>query len=161
VKLDLSNGGGSPMRDINRTFELTGVAGGRRVFYYDADPQNQVLYLQDKNVPRSREERPGASKPKKPKQADNWIPKEALTNIGDENLKIEPLALTTRRTRGTKNEKEKDPVRNRMILRYSTTDGSRVILEGTDENKNKLHMVLNRIDRKYALSEGKLEAGKY
>lgn len=48
-----------------------------------------------------------------------------------------------------------------MTLRYSTTDGSRVILEGTDENKNKIQMVLNKIDRQYALSEGKLEAGKY
>lgn len=161
VKLDLSNGGGSPMRDINRTFELTGVAGGRRVFYYEADTQNKVLYLQDKNVPRQRQEREGASEPRKAKQADNWIPKEALARIGDENLKIDPLALTSRRARGIPAEKAKDPKRNRMILRYSTTDGSQVILEGTDENKNKIHMVLNRIDRKYALSEGKLEAGKY
>lgn len=161
VKLDLSNGGGSPMRDINRTFELTGVAGGRRVFYYEADTQNKVLYLQDKNVPRLRQEPNAASEPKKPKQADNWIPKEALAHIGDENLKIEPLALTSRRTRGIAAEKARDPKRNRMILRYSTTDGSRVILAGTDENKNKIHMVLNKIDRKYALSESKLEAGKY
>lgn len=49
VQLDLSNGGGAPMRDINRTFELTGVAGGQRVFYYEADTVNGVLYLQDKN----------------------------------------------------------------------------------------------------------------
>ncbi len=49
VELDLSNGGGAPMRDINRTFELTGVAGGQRVFYYEADTVNRVLYLQDKN----------------------------------------------------------------------------------------------------------------
>jgi len=49
VELDLSNGGGAPMRDINRTFELTGVAGGQRVFYYEADTVNKVLYLQDKN----------------------------------------------------------------------------------------------------------------
>lgn len=161
VKLDLSNGGGSPMRDINRTFELTGVAGGRRVFYYDADTKNQVLYLQDKNVPRQREARSGEGKVAKPAQPDTWIPREALANIGDENLKIEPIALTTRRTRGIESEKARDPKRNRMILRYSTSDGMRVVLEGTDENKNSLHMVLNRVDRKYALSEGKLEAGKY
>lgn len=48
VPLDLSNGGGSPMRDINRTFEIAGVGGGRRVFYYEADTVNHVLYLQDK-----------------------------------------------------------------------------------------------------------------
>ncbi|MCX2477817.1 hypothetical protein OQY15_01870 [Pedobacter sp. MC2016-15] len=48
VQLDLSNGGGSPMRDINRTFEIAGVGGGRRVFYYEADTVNHILYLQDK-----------------------------------------------------------------------------------------------------------------
>lgn len=151
----------TPMRDINRTFELTGVAGGRRVFYYQADTNNKTLYLQDKNVPRRREGQEGPAKASKPKQADNWIPEEARVNIGDENLKIDPLALTSRRTRGIQAEKERDPKRNRMILRYSTTDGSQVILEGTDEHKNSVYMVLNRIDRKYTLSEGKLGAGKY
>jgi hypothetical protein len=48
VPLDLSTGGGSPMRDINRTFEIAGVGGGRRVFYYEADTVNHILYLQDK-----------------------------------------------------------------------------------------------------------------
>ncbi len=30
--IDLSNGGGDPQKDINRTFELSGMGGGRRVF---------------------------------------------------------------------------------------------------------------------------------
>jgi len=46
--LDLSNGGGDPQRDLNRTFEIAGVAGGRRVFHYLADSIDHVLYLQDK-----------------------------------------------------------------------------------------------------------------
>ncbi|WP_276483653.1 hypothetical protein [Paraflavitalea pollutisoli] len=46
--LDLSNGGGDPQRDINRTFEVSGVAGGQRVFHYQADEVTQTLYLQDK-----------------------------------------------------------------------------------------------------------------
>lgn len=45
--LDLSNGGGDPQRDINRTFEVSGTAGGQRIFHYYADPANQVLYLQN------------------------------------------------------------------------------------------------------------------
>ncbi|MET0298713.1 MAG: hypothetical protein ABW036_03095 [Flavitalea sp.] len=49
--LDLSNGGGDPQRDINRTFEISGVGGGQRVFHYFADEKNQVLYLQDKFKP--------------------------------------------------------------------------------------------------------------
>src|SRR5690606_34838805 len=49
--LNLSNGGGDPMQDINRNFEISGVAGGQRVYYYEADTISKVLYLQDKNVP--------------------------------------------------------------------------------------------------------------
>jgi hypothetical protein len=48
LPLDLSNGGGAPQRDIDRTFEMTGVAGGRRVFHYYADTVDKVLYLEDK-----------------------------------------------------------------------------------------------------------------
>lgn len=46
--LDLSNGGGDPQQDVNRNFEITGVAGGRRVFHYYADTVDKVLYLEDK-----------------------------------------------------------------------------------------------------------------
>ena len=46
--LDLSNGGGDPQRDVNRNFEITGVAGGRRVYHYYADTVEKVLYLEDK-----------------------------------------------------------------------------------------------------------------
>jgi hypothetical protein len=46
--LDLSNGGGDPQRDVNRNFEITGVAGGRRAYHYYADTVDKVLYLEDK-----------------------------------------------------------------------------------------------------------------
>jgi hypothetical protein len=46
--LDLSTGGGDPQRDVNRNFEITGVAGGRRVYHYYADTVDKVLYLEDK-----------------------------------------------------------------------------------------------------------------
>ncbi|MGX5690865.1 hypothetical protein [Arcticibacter tournemirensis] len=161
VKLDLSNGGGSPMRDINRTFELTGVAGGRRVFYYEADTVNKVLYLQDKNLAERRRNRGGVAKNDKPVVTDNWIPEEARKNIGDETYKIDPRALSARRIRGIAKEKALETKRNRMVLKYSTNDGKTVILRGTDENRDSIYVVLNRIDRKYALSESNLEAGKY
>jgi hypothetical protein len=35
------------MRDIDRTFEVSGVAGGRRVFHYYPDTINHTLYLED------------------------------------------------------------------------------------------------------------------
>ncbi len=176
LPLDLSNGGGDPMRDINRTFEISGVGGGRRIFHYLADTVNQVLYLQDKYFPfqarRNRAAGVGGdggqnnsnTQQKKKEDAtaydEDWIPKEALANIGDENKMIDKRAASTRRDRefaeAPKNEK-----RNRMILKYSTTDGSRVILTGTDDKKNSVYIVLDKANKQYALSESTLEAGQY
>lgn len=190
VELDLSNGGGSPMRDINRTFELTGVAGGQRVFYYEADTVSKVLYLQDKNRGRqNRETREiegkAARSDRKEKPAeDPWISAETRKIIGSEDEKIHPLARSTRRTRGMITEAEEPgkestkfvgwdqsnsgtvkaqaPLRKRMILHYSTLNGGkRVILKGIDENKDSIQVVLDRVNRKYALSESTLKAGKY
>ncbi|WP_369804104.1 hypothetical protein [Siphonobacter sp. SORGH_AS_0500] len=190
VDLDLSNGGGSPMRDINRTFELTGVAGGQRVFYYEVDTVNKVLYLQDKNRGRqNRETREiegkAARSDRKEKPAeDPWISAETRKIIGSEDEKIHPLARSTRRTRGMVTEAEEPgkestkfvgwdqsnngtvkaqaPLRKRMILHYSAINGgNRVILKGIDENKDSIQVVLDRVNRKYALSESTLKAGKY
>ncbi|WP_229310990.1 hypothetical protein [Larkinella soli] len=167
TRLDLSNGGGAPMRDLNRTFEVSGVAGGRRVFYYDADTVDQVLYLQDKIRKNNRATVDGkeiaagnARKNREKPEADQWIPKVALARIGSEVTRIDPRGYTTRRERGIAEETR--PVkRNRMILKYSTTDGSRVILTGVDERKDSIYVVLDRVNRKYALSESSLQAGKY
>ncbi|WP_255158018.1 hypothetical protein [Siphonobacter sp. BAB-5385] len=190
VDLDLSNGGGSPMRDINRTFELTGVAGGQRVFYYEADTLHHVLYLQDKNRGRQNREtrevegKAARTEAKAKPVVASWIPKEALAIIGSEDEKIHPLARSTRRTRGMISEAENPggessqvvgwdrsnngtvkaptPLRNRMILNYQAINGgNRVILSGINENRDSIHVVLDRVPRKYALSESTLKAGKY
>ncbi|GAB3720847.1 hypothetical protein [Spirosoma lituiforme] len=176
VPLDLSNGGGSPMRDLNRTFELTGVAGGQRVFYYDADPISQTLYLQDKYRPATGRRGEGgessedsAKKKQTPKStatsgkpAESWIPASALAHIGPEDTKIESVARTTRRTKGIQSEaRQEDGTRKRMILNYQTTDGSRVVLTGINENKDSVYIVLDRINRQYALSKSTLNAGTY
>lgn len=91
---------------------------------------------------------------------ENWISKEALANIGDEVNKIDKRAASTRRDREyadtPKNENQK-----KMILNYKTSDGSRVILSGLNENKDSIYVVLDRIDRKYTLSESSLKAGRY
>lgn len=170
VNLDLSNGGGAPMRDINRTFELTGVAGGQRVFYYEADTVHHVLYLQDKNRGTNqqfrefggRNENAAANNKnvKKPQQ-DNWIPAEALAIIGPEDPKIHPLARSTRRTKGI--ERESRPIeRQRMILKYDVINGgNRVILSGIDENKDSIHVILDRYDKQYLLPKSTLNAGNY
>jgi len=168
VPLDLSNGGGSPMRDINRTFELTGVGGGQRVFYYQADTVNHVLYLEDKFVASNRRNK-GKSK-KGDQEAKNkgskgdkkdWIPKEAHAHIRDENTAIDQIALSSRRTKGIADELKDKRKRNRMILNYSTTDGNHIILKGINERKDSIYVVLDKVSRKYALTDSKLQAGKY
>ncbi|MBS7563801.1 hypothetical protein KHS38_05245 [Mucilaginibacter sp. Bleaf8] len=162
VKLDLSNGGGSPMRDINRTFELTGTAGGKRVFYYDADTVNHVLYLQDKYVSaRDRRGSKGENKLKKDKADKNWIPKQALANIGDEIYRIDKNAVSGRRIKGIAEEKQDKRKRNHMVLKYATQDGSRVILSGIDDKKDSVYIVLDRYKKDYVLKDSQLQAGRY
>jgi hypothetical protein len=165
VLIDPSNGGGSPMHDIQRTFEITGVAGGERAFHYYADTVDKVLYLQDKNVMASRGGRGGrrgggnrnnAAKPKE----DNWISQAAWQHIGNEKDMIDKNAASTRRDREFA-AKQREPKRNRMVLKYDTTDGARVILSGINEHKDSIYVVLDRYDRKYALPKSTLSAGKY
>jgi hypothetical protein len=181
--LDLSNGGGDPQRDINRTFEIAGVGGGQHVFHYYADTVNNVLYLQDKfkevpdrrnrasgvggdggtdkNLHSDRNKKANEAKAAKTKDTvDDFIPKEALQHIGNEVTKIDPRAASTRRNREFA-EAPKSEKRNRMVLQYETTDGSHVILRGVNEKKDSIYVVLDRVNRHYALSESSLQAGKY
>ncbi|MFX1708307.1 hypothetical protein PV783_30380 [Chitinophaga sp. CC14] len=175
--LDLSNGGGDPQRDVNRTFEITGLAGGQRAFHYYADEVNKVLYLEDKYKPipdrRNRTAGVGgdggvvvdaaaekAAREEAAKSAKDWIPAAARENIGDESLKIAPIALSARRAKDYAAAPAREN-RKRFTVKYSTGDGSHVILTGVDENKNNIYVVLDRIDRKYTLAPSTLQAGKY
>ncbi|MDJ1506241.1 hypothetical protein [Xanthocytophaga agilis] len=181
--LDLSNGGGDPQRDINRTFELTGVGGGQRAFHYYADTVDHVLYLQDKYkaIPDRRNRvagvggdggteknlNGGIDKPltegastEKASLDPNWINPEAWKHIGDEVKMIDPKAASTRRDREFATAKKSEK-RNRMILHYETTDGNRVILKGIDQYKDSIYVVLEKVNRSYALPSSTLEAGKY
>jgi len=182
--IDLSNGGGDPQRDVNRTFELTGVAGGRRVFHYYVDTVDKVLYLQDKfkkipdrrniaagvggdgndyNNKRKSEEQAGlaAKKQHDDKATVPWISQTAWAHIGNEVDFIDKRAASARRDREFEAAKKLKEKRNRMVLSYDTKDGSRVVLRGINENKDSLYIVLDRINKKYALSESNLVAGKY
>lgn len=182
LPLDLSNGGGDPQRDINRTFEISGVGGGRRVFHYLADSIDHTLYLQDKYKARPDlrnvtagaggdggargETRPDPTnksliEKKESIYADDWIGPAALAHIGDEVSMIDQRAASTRRNREFAREKGYDK-RNRMVLQYAANDdGSRVVLTGLNENLDSLYIVLDRVDRKYTLTESTLVAGKY
>jgi uncharacterized membrane protein YphA (DoxX/SURF4 family) len=171
VQIDLSNGGGDPMKDIDRTFELTGVAGGRRVFHYIADTLNHLLYLEDKNNPFAAGRRGGTGGRANKKELErsdkdtiypvNWIPENTLNTVGNEFARVDEKAQNARRKKAF----ETDPVvkaRRKMILQYAASpDGSSVTLKGTDENRDSVWIVLKRADRNYILSESKLVAGKY
>ncbi|WP_353718910.1 hypothetical protein [Dyadobacter sp. 676] len=182
--LDLSNGGGAPMRDLGRTFELTGTAGGQRVFHYLADTLEHTLYLQDKYARGGPRDGVGQLNPREARRSEpghggrngrgergegrgsnrdgdpNWISPAALARIGDENKMIHPLGRSARRDREFA-AKPRPGKRNRMVLNYSTTDGSRVILKGIDEKKDSIYVVLDRVERPYVLAKSTLNAGKY
>ncbi|MES2455925.1 MAG: hypothetical protein V4594_10305 [Bacteroidota bacterium] len=166
VVVDPSNGGGSPMRDIQRTFEIAGTAGGQRAFHYYADTIEHVLYLQDKNAVASRGAGArgaafgGGGAAEADKKQDDWISQAAWKNIGDENKMIDKRAWSTRRDREFARP-ERPSGRARMVLKYDTTDGKRVILTGINEDKDSVYIVLDKVNRQYVLPESTLSAGKY
>jgi len=165
VVIDPSNGGGSPMRDIQRTFEITGTAGGQRAFHYYADTIDHVLYLQDKNAAALRRTQQDQSDGNQTREIrhekpDNWISAAAWKHIGDEKKMIDKRAWSTRRDREF-SRPERSVKRARMVLKYNTIDGSKVVLTGINENQDSVYIVLDRTDRKYVLPESTLSAGKY
>ena len=72
------------MRDINRTFEIAGVGGGRRVFYYEADTVNHILYLKDKY----RAPLDFAARNKKSKSAENGAAGQDSRNPSNSNQNL-------------------------------------------------------------------------
>jgi hypothetical protein len=188
--LDLSNGGGDPQRDVNRNFEITGVAGGRRVYHYYADTVDKVLYLEDKfkELPDRRNRAAGVGGDGTPEAN----PQEATGNGKRRNRKggatLENGAEKTPkkawdawipkdahiasevtqidpRAASTRRDREyaaaKFEKRNRMVLHYDTADGNRVILSGVNENKDSVYIVLDKITKNYPLTESSLQAGNY
>jgi hypothetical protein len=86
-------------RDLGVTrWEVGGMAGERRYFFYKADTVDQVLYLQNKNI-----------------------------NARDE----------------------------RMVLHYSQPSPGRVVLNGINEFKDSIYVVLDRSAKRYPLVEGR------
>ena len=199
-QLELGNGGGAPQRDIERNFEISGVAGGRRAFQYYADTVEKVLYLEDKSkAPDSARFRRGrganakrskgstltgqqelstaanqlaaldpsatsntatSANPGRKHGTHSWIGSDAWSHIGNEVDRINPLAASARRDREYADTSHYEK-RNRMILHYNTTDGSRIILTGIDDHKDSIYVVLDRNPNAYALSPSSLQAGSY
>lgn len=60
--ISLPNGDPQP-KDVDRTYELAGIAGGRRFLYYKADTTKGLLFLQDKARKVSWDNRSAKKKP--------------------------------------------------------------------------------------------------
>lgn len=181
LRLDLSNGGGDPKRDVNRTFELSGVAGGQRAFHYYADTDNQMLYLEDKYKlfpdPRNVTAGEGGDRGVRNYLTDRtlndespaisleeWMPDSVRHKFADEVNDVHPKARTTRRIRefAKADELAKKETRKRFVVNYAVYDnGNKVILRGVDENRDSLYVVLDRVVKDYKLAPGKLVAGQY
>lgn len=97
VKIDFTSGEKAAEKDIDRNYELAGLA-GRHYFYYEADTVKHTLALQNKNI-----------------------------NHRDE----------------------------RLLLQYDIPNDSTIILSGINENRDSIQVVLNRINKKYMMFEGR------
>ena len=183
LRLDLSNGGGDPKRDVNRTFEISGVGGGQRAFHYYVDKKAQMLYLEDKYklIPDRRNVTAGeggdggvrnylvdigngGGSTKPAITLAEWIPDSVKVRLGNEADYVHPKARTTRRRRAfdKADELASKEERSRFILHYQVEDGgNRVILSGINENTDSLFVVLDRIEKDYKISPSKLVAGEY
>lgn len=179
LALDLSNGGGDPKRDVNRTFEISGVAGGQRAFHYYVDTSNRVLYLEDKykSIPDRRNVTAGEGGERRNSEAyrnienslpkvslEDWIPVDVKKRLGNEANYVDPKARTTRRLRefAKSDELAKKEIRQRFVVSYAIEDeGERITLEGIDEHRDSLYVVLQKVKKDYKVSPGKLVAGEY
>jgi hypothetical protein len=152
---------GAPQRDIDRTYES--LAANHKAFYYRVDTVNQVLYLQDKSTyldPKNKL-RSKSNDPRNKIYRKDWIPKAALKNIVGEVEAIPAWGRSTRRTRAYAKVDPKDKLRDHMILKYTVFDnGRKVILNGLNEKSDSIYVVLDRVDKKYALPTSTLVGGK-
>jgi len=162
LNVDLSNSGGGQSSsgtghssvDLEKNYEGAGVAGGRQVFHYYADTVHHTLYLLNKNLTASKLN----TKDQYPK---DWISVEAWKIIGDDNHLINPVALSTRRDRDFA-KMDKKLIREKMVLKYTVDQsGNKIILEGTDENRNPLYVVLRKSERTFVAPPCTIVSGTY
>src|SRR5690606_1972603 len=93
-----------------------------------------------------------------------WLPDSLRYRLTDEWNLVHPKARTTRRLREFAKAEQlaEKEVRQRMKLSYKEYDaGNRVVLEGIDENRDSLYVVLERVVKDYAVTPGKLVSGQY
>ena len=118
VRIDLSNGG-PQQKDVDKNYELAGVGGGRRFFFYEIDSVNHVLNLQDKNKGFA----------------------------GNKDFAKKTGSLSSKNIAKEKNKKDND--RLKLTLHYQRVSNSRIILSGLNEQKDSIYVVLDKVEKKY------------
>jgi len=122
VRIDLSNGG-PQQKDVEKNYELAGIGGGRRFFYYEADTIHHIVNLLDKN--------------------------KGFAGNGDFAKKSS--SLSSKNIEKEKNKREKD--RLKLTLHYQRVSDSRIILSGLNEQKDSIYVVLDKVEKKYPVLE--------
>jgi len=146
--IDLSNGGGDPQRDINRTFELTGTGGGRRVFHYYADTIDKVLYLQDKykEIADKRNRAAGVG-------GDGGT--DANLNLADSNKQHSKTQKPSKHANNTNSDSDKEGLYSKSWI--SQTAWQHI---GNEVNFIDTRAASTRRDREFAENAGKFDKRK-
>jgi len=120
--ISLQNGTPNP-KDVDRSYELAGIAGGRRFLFYTADLKKSQLTLQDKNRPPLFDD--------------------------DGNLRVAATATQGKKKHGKKDQGKKD--RSKLVWTFSRPSADRIILSGLNEKKDSIYVVLDRVKKDYPI----------
>lgn len=121
----ISLANGTPSKnDVDRSYELAGIAGGRRFLYYNSDTVKHELYLEDKGG------RP------------NW-------EDGDAQQK-KNTAIGGNKGKG-KASHESKPDTPKLVWHFLRPSKDRIILYGLNEQKDSIYAVLDRVNIAYPI----------
>ncbi len=137
-RIDISNGGGGGDGDVSRNYELSGIAGGRKFFYYEADTVTGILKLQDKNTPKKYFDM----------YSRNFGAPLFVFSGGAED------AASRVKSKSTKPGKLPAEV---LTWHFSRPSENRIIISGLNESRDSIYVVLDRLDKKYPLVEGRID----
>jgi hypothetical protein len=120
--ISLANGGPNP-KDVDRNYELAGIAGGRRFLFYTA--KNGKLFLQDKDRPSISDDDEPAKK-----VADTNKPK-------------------FKKGKGRGKGKHKDD--KKLVWAFTRPSATRIIISGLNEHKDSIYVVLDKVKKDYPI----------
>jgi hypothetical protein len=127
------NNGTPNLKQLDRNYELAGIAGGRRFLHYEADTVRHELKLWDKN---------------KKREGDEEGARGGLFN----RAKASVAAGNDAQRAGKK--KEPKPL---YVWRYEQQGSNRIVLSGKMEDNNFIRVTLDKVDRKFPIEARRLD----